>query len=192
VRARILLFRDCLVSRNRHHERDEGAMNKRRGLRKVPIRELNGPSVVFLCPPEPGDAPKRDNPGARDLDMEPIGRTRWAIAEGYIPSRSSFSEPALVSHETACILNAGDRQAHVDITLFFADREPVGPYRVTISPRRTLHLRFNDLEEPAAVPRDTDFSSVFEADVPIIVQHTRLDSRHAEVSLLSTTAYAEA
>jgi len=24
------------------------------------------------------------------------------------------------------------------------------------------------------------------------VQHTRLDSRHAEVSLLSTTAYAEA
>jgi hypothetical protein len=142
--------------------------------------------------PEPGDAPKRDNPGARDLDMEPIGRKRWAIAEGYIPSRSSFSEPALVSHETACILNAGDRQAHVDITLFFADRESVGPYRVTISPRRTLHLRFNDLEEPAAVPRDTDFSSVFEADVPIIVQHTRLDSRHAEVSLLSTTAYAEA
>jgi hypothetical protein len=55
-------------------------------------------------------------------------------------------------------------------------------------PRRTLHLRFNDLEEPAAVPRDTDFSSVFEADVPIIVQHTRLDSRHAEVSLSSTTA----
>ena len=167
-------------------------MNKLRRLRKVPIRELNGASVVFLCPPEPGDAPKRDNPGARDLDMEPIGRKRWAIAEGYIPSRSSFSEPALVSHETACILNAGDRQAHVDITLFFADREPVGPYRVTISPRRTLHLRFNDLEEPAAVPRDTDFSSVFEADVPIIVQHTRLDLRHAEVSLLSTTAYAEA
>jgi hypothetical protein len=53
-------------------------------------------------------------------------------------------------------------------------------------------LRFNDLKESAAVPRDTDFSSVFEADVPIIVQHTRLDSRHAEVSLLSTTAYAEA
>jgi hypothetical protein len=131
--------------------------------------------------------------------MEPIGRKRWAIAEGFIPSQSSFSERTLVSHETACILNAGDRQAHVDITLFFADREPVGPYRVTISPRRTLHLRFNDLhlrfndlEEPAAVPRDTDFSSVFEADVPIIVQHTRLDSRHAEVSLLSTTAYAEA
>ena len=135
----------------------------------------------------------RDNRGAR-------GTSTWSPSDasaGLLRKDTSlrgvrFPNRTLVSHETACILNAGDRQAHVDITLFFADREPVGPYRVTISPRRTLHLRFNDLEEPAAVPRDTDFSSVFEADVPIIVQHTRLDSRHAEVSLLSTTAYAEA
>jgi hypothetical protein len=62
---------------------------------------------------------------------------------------------------------------------------------VTVAPRRTLHLRFNDLKEPAIVPRDTEYSSVFESDVPIIVQHTRLDSRHAEVSLMTTTAYAD-
>jgi hypothetical protein len=124
--------------------------------------------------------------------MEPIGRRRWAIAEGYIPSQSSFSERALVSHETACILNAGEQEAHVRITLLFADREPVGPYRVTVAARRTLHLRFNDFTEPAPVPRDTDYSSVFESDVPIVVQHTRLDSRRAELSLLSTIAYAEA
>lgn len=124
--------------------------------------------------------------------MDAIGRKRWAIAEGYIPSQSSFSDPALVSHETACILNAGDTAAQVRITIYFADREPIGPYRVTVSPRRTLHLRFNDLTDPAPIPRNTAYSSVFESDVPIIVQHTRLDSRHAEVSLLSTIAYAEA
>jgi hypothetical protein len=124
--------------------------------------------------------------------MEKIGRTHWAIAEGYIPSQSSFSEPALASHETACILNAGDRDAQVRITIYFANREPIGPYRVTVAARRTLHLKFNDLTDPAPIPRDTDYASVFEADVPIIVQHTRLDSRRAEVSLLSTIAYAEA
>jgi hypothetical protein len=124
--------------------------------------------------------------------MEPIGRTRWAIAEGYIPSKSSFTERALVSHETACILNAGDQDAHVTITIFLADREPLGPYQVTVAGRRTLHLRFDDLKEPTMIPRDTDYSSVFESDLPIVVQHTRLDSRHAEVSLLSTTAYAHA
>ena len=124
--------------------------------------------------------------------MQSIGRRRWSIAEGYIPSQSSFSDRALISHETACILNANDQEAHVRITVFFADREPVGPYHATIAPRRTLHLRFNDLREPASIPRDTDFSSVLDSDVPIIVQHTRLDSRHAEVSLMSTTAYADA
>lgn len=123
--------------------------------------------------------------------MQPIGRKRWSIAEGYIPSQSSFSDRALVSHETACILNAGDQDAHVSITVFFADREPV-LYRATVAARRTLHLRFDDLNDPQAVPRDTDFSSVFESDVPIVVQHTRLDSRRAEISLMSTTAYADA
>jgi len=39
----------------------------------------------------------------------------------------------------------------------------------------TLHLRFNDLDDPAPIPRDTDYASVFESDMPIIVQHTRLD-----------------
>ena len=123
--------------------------------------------------------------------MAAVGRKIWAIAEGYIPSQSSFTERPLISHETACILNAGDKDAHINITIFFVDRDPIGPYRVTVPARRTLHLRFNDLEDPAPVPRDTDYASVFESDVPIVVQHTRLDSRHAEVSLLSTIAYAE-
>ena len=123
--------------------------------------------------------------------MDSLGHKRWAIAEGWIPSQSSFADPALMSHETACILNAGDQAAHVRITVFYADREPV-IYAVTIEPRRTLHLRFNDLKDPAPIPRDTTYSSVFESDVPIVVQHTRLDSRRPEVSLLSTIAYAEA
>jgi hypothetical protein len=123
--------------------------------------------------------------------MEAIGRRRWAIAEGYIPSESAFSDRALISHETACILNAGDRDARIEITILFADREPVGPYKVSVGARRTLHLRFNDLKDPKPVPRDTDYASIFESDVPIVVQHTRLDSRRAELALLSTMAYSE-
>jgi hypothetical protein len=102
-----------------------------------------------------------------------------------------FYRPRPRTHETACLLNASGSDAHVALTIFFADRDPVGPCRITVPARRTLHLRFNDLVQPSPVPRDTDFSSTFESDVPIVVQHTRLDSRHAEVSLLSTTAYSE-
>lgn len=118
-----------------------------------------------------------------------IGRRRWAIAEGYIPSGSTGPEPAMTSHETACILNAGDVEARVSIWVYLTDRDPVGPYLISVPPRRTSHVRFNDLSDPEPVPRDTDYASVIESDVPIVVQHTRLDSRQAENALLSTIAH---
>ena len=121
-----------------------------------------------------------------------IGRRIWAIAEGYIPGSSNGPAPAMTSHEAACLLNAGDRDAHVRVMLYFADREPAGPYEVTVPARRTVHLRFNELKEPEPVPLDTPYSSTIVSDEPIVVQHTRLDSRQAENALLSTIAYSEA
>ena len=123
--------------------------------------------------------------------MSAIGRKIWVIPEGYIPPHSTGPEPEMLSHETACLLNAGDSTAHVTIRIFFADREPAGPYEVTVEPRRTLHLRFNDLRDPEPIPLGTDYSSVIVSDVPIVVQHTRLDSRQAAEALLSTIAYSE-
>lgn len=123
--------------------------------------------------------------------MEPIGHHRWAIPEGYIPSRSNGPEPEMTSHETFCVLNATDREAHLEVAVFFSDREPAGPYRVTVPPRRARHVRFNDLADPEPVPAGTDYASVIESDVPVVVQHTRLDSRQAENALLSTMAFPQ-
>ncbi len=119
-----------------------------------------------------------------------LGRTRWVIPEGFIPSESlpGAGRP-LISHEAACILNAGDEDAAIEIMVYLTDREPVGPYRVTVGARRTLHLRFNELDDPVPVPLDTDYASVISSNVPVVVEHTRLDSRRAEVALLSTIAF---
>lgn len=122
--------------------------------------------------------------------MNTIGKNKWAIPEGYIPPTSTGETPQMTSHETACILNTGPKDAHIEITIYFQDRDPIGPYRVTVPPARTLHLRFNDLEDPEPIPRDTDYASVLISDVPIVVQHTRLDSRQSENALLSTIAYS--
>jgi hypothetical protein len=123
------------------------------------------------------------------MTMPNLGSTVWAIPEGYIPSDSVSDAHDLVSHEAACFLNSGDREVQVEITLFFENREPVGPYRLKVPARRTLHLRFNDLSDPAPVPRDTSYASLIEASAPVIVQHTRLDSRQPGMALLSTIAY---
>lgn len=119
-----------------------------------------------------------------------IGRRRWAIAEGYIPAESHGPAPQMASHEAICFLNASDHDAHVRITFYYSDREPVGPYEVAVCARRTKHVRFNELSSPAPIPRDTDYASLIESDVPV-VQHTRLDSRQAENALMTTMAFAE-
>ncbi len=124
------------------------------------------------------------------MERRAIGNTVWVIAEGYIPAWSHGPEPEFTSHETACMLNAGDRDAHVEITIYFKDREPAGPYRVTVGARRTLHQRFNELKDPEPIPRGTDYASVIVSDEPIVVQHTRLDSRQADNALITTIAYA--
>jgi hypothetical protein len=119
-----------------------------------------------------------------------IGRKQWAIAEGYIPGYSHGPSPQMTSHEAVCILNAGDQPAHVEITVYYESRDSAGPYLFEIAPRRSRHLRFNNFRDPEPIAPDTPFSSVIASDVPIVVQHTRLDSRQAENALLSTIAFA--
>jgi hypothetical protein len=48
-----------------------------------------------------------------------------------------------------------------------------GPHSLLVPARRTRHVRFNNMTDPAPIPVDMDFASVIESDVPIVVQHTR-------------------
>jgi hypothetical protein len=118
-----------------------------------------------------------------------IGHRRWAVAEGYLPGWSHGPEPQMTSHETVCLLNTNLEPALVAITVFFSDREPVGPYRIVVPALRTKHVRLNDLSDPEPIPTQTDFATVIESNLPIVVQHTRLDSRQSENALISTIAF---
>jgi hypothetical protein len=118
-----------------------------------------------------------------------IGSRTWAIAEGWIPPASTGDTRALTSHETVCILNAGEENARIEITVYFSDRPPAGPYVFTVDAKRTRHLRFNDFTDPEPVPLGTDFASIIVSSVPVVVQHTRLDSRQPALALLSTIAH---
>lgn len=122
--------------------------------------------------------------------MQPIGRTTWAIAGGHIPLHSHGHEPDNTSRDELSVLNAGEADAHLEITIFYADREPVGPYRLTVPARRTRRVRFNDLIDPQAMPLDTDYGAVIESDVPIVVEFSRLDSSRGEHSLLSVVPFS--
>ncbi len=121
--------------------------------------------------------------------MKAIGRTKWAIPGGHIPLRSHGHEPEHTSRDELGILNTGEAEAHLEMTIFYADRDPVGPYRLTIPGRRTRHVRLNDLIDPEAIPLDTDYAAVIESDTPIVVQFTRRDTSQAENALFSVVPF---
>ena len=85
----------------------------------------------------------------------------------------------------------GDDDARAQITIYFSDREPSGPYGLIVPARRPLHVRFNELNDLEAMPPGTDYATIIRSDVPILVQHTRLDSREAQEALLSTAGYSD-
>jgi hypothetical protein len=87
-------------------------------------------------------------------------------------------------------LNASPDDARVKLTVYFEDQEPVGPFELAVPAKWTRHVRLNDFNQRMQIPKDTSFASVIESKIPIVVQHTRLDSRQAENALLSTIAFA--
>ena len=122
--------------------------------------------------------------------MTIIGRTTWAIAGGRIPLRSTGPEPEFTSRDELFLLNTGDAEAHVELTIYYADRDPRGPYRLDIGSRRVRSVRFNDLIDPEAIPLGVDYGVVVSSDVPVVVQFARVDTSQSALALMGTIAFA--
>jgi hypothetical protein len=123
------------------------------------------------------------------MSQQPIGHKIWAVGDGYIPKWGHGPEPEMESHGSLGILNTSRETARIELTIYFNDREPAGPYRLSVEGRRTSHIRLNELEEPERIPSGKDFALVLESNHPVVVQHTRLDSRQSRNGLFSTVAF---
>jgi hypothetical protein len=117
------------------------------------------------------------------------GKLRWFVPDAYLPAESTGG---FVSHEAACLLNAGDEPARVTLTFFFEDREPLGPVELTLDARRTWHVRLDDPGSLAGLelPRGVPFAYTVESDTPIVLQHSRLDTSGG-YALFTSVAYGE-
>lgn len=122
--------------------------------------------------------------------MRAIGRMLWVVPGGHIPLKSHGREPECTSHDQLCLLNTGEQDAGVKLTIFYSDSDPKGPYLLTAPAGRTRHVRFNDLIDPEAIPLDTDFAALVESNLPIVVQFSRLDTRQSALAICSTIAFA--
>lgn len=105
------------------------------------------------------------------------GDTRWFFPAGMMPGSSTGREPEYTSRTELCLLNAGDDEACVHLTVFHSDRDPVGPYEILVAGRRVREVRLNDLIDPEALPLGQPLGLVLESDVPVVAQLRYVDTR---------------
>jgi hypothetical protein len=121
--------------------------------------------------------------------MKSIGCRIWAIADGHIPLVSHGKEPTFTSHDKLCILNTSGDEAQLELTVYYPESEPDGPYPLQVPPRRVRHIRVNDLINPRAIPLDVPYGLVIVSSVDVIVQFSRRDTSQDENAIMTTMAY---
>ncbi len=116
------------------------------------------------------------------------GAKTWYVSDGFYPTISNGSFP---SHEAICVLNAGDRDANIEITLYFEKDEKIGGFLAVCKAERTNHIRMDQLKNRNGngVPPGVPYAMMIRSDTEIIVQYSRMDTSQAEMALMTTMGY---
>jgi hypothetical protein len=122
--------------------------------------------------------------------MEPMGQTMWVVPGGWIPAQSTGSEPEYTSRDELWLLNTGDEPAEIEITIYYQEHQPVGPFPLAVGPERVRCVRVNDLIDPEAVRLETAYAAVIRSSMPIVVQIARYDTRQPAQTMSWSLAFA--
>lgn len=117
-----------------------------------------------------------------------LGKTEWAIGDGFM---SASSNGGYDSHEAVCVLNLTDKPAQIEITVYFEDAPPLKGFTAQCGAQRTHHIRLDKIKntEGKEIPKEKPYALFVQSDVPVVVQHSRMDVTQAEMTLMSTIAY---
>lgn len=121
--------------------------------------------------------------------MKPDGQTTWYFPDAEMPPEGPFE---LKGHESIIILNPNDQNADISFTLYFVDREPVGPLTATVGANRVRCFRTNEVEDFAgyAIPREVQYAIKVQSNTPVIAQYGRLDPRDQPMAFYTNTGYS--
>ena len=121
--------------------------------------------------------------------MQHIGKQEWLIPDMYYPEITASKH--YVSHESICVLNTGDMDAEIHMTLYFEDREPVVLQAVTCGARRTHHIRMDKRLDTDGnpVPKGVPYAAYVHSSVPVVAQYSRADTTDGPASFMTTMAY---
>lgn len=101
------------------------------------------------------------------------GKKEWYFPDAYLPDISDG-----VSHESVCVLNVGEEEAHIKLILYFETDAVMEGFEAVCGPMRTNHIRLDRIKSKfgADIPRSTPYAICVKSDVPVLCQYTRVDA----------------
>lgn len=116
-----------------------------------------------------------------------LGHQCWVVPDGYLPHGEA---DGAVSHEALCVLNSGRDTANLTVSVYLEETPPL-TFTARVPAERTRHVRVDELRdsEGRAVPREVPYAVVVRSDVPIVVQHSRMDVSSPRLALMTAIAH---
>ena len=121
------------------------------------------------------------------------GKKQWYIVDGYRPSPTPAPKAEYVGHESVMILNTNDCDAHILISIYFEDRDPVENIPYVVPAKRIRCFKTDDSEVLGglSIGVGVQYSMEIKSDVGIIVQYGRLDVQQSNMAYMALMAQSE-
>jgi len=125
------------------------------------------------------------------MSEDNFGATKWFFPDGYLPQPDEG--PIEPSHEAICVMNPSAKEAKIELTIYFEDREPIEDISLRVGAKRDVHFRLDRLDDYAdlQLPKETPYGLQLISDVKVICQLSRMDTRNGNLALFTTGGYWE-
>lgn len=120
------------------------------------------------------------------------GKKEWFVVDGYRPSPQPAADAVYEGHESVMILNPNPEDAHVMISVFFEDKDPVENIPLTIPAKRIRCFKTDDSEVLGGLKIGVmeQYSMRFQSDVGIVVQYGRLDVQQPNMAYMALMGHS--
>jgi len=121
------------------------------------------------------------------------GKKEWYVIDGYRPSPKPDPNAKYVGHESVMILNTNEEDAHLLISVYFEDREPIENIPFTVPAKRIRSFCTHEDAFPGGVSIGigVQYSIALKSDVGVHVQYGRLDVQQSNMAYMALVAHGE-
>lgn len=117
------------------------------------------------------------------------GNKVWIFPDGDLPKPDKNLD--LKAHEALMVLNTSDEDAHLHLTFYFENKDPIKKILILVKAQRVKCIRIDRPKDIGGVriPYNTQYALKVESDVKIVATLGRLDTASEKMSFYTGAWY---